>query len=114
MARIVGGFGSSHTPLMSVPGELWHQHARRDPNNPELVQPSTGKRVPYEELLAGADPAIAKQIDDDIFVRKFNSIQKGLDELQERFAATNPDVVVMFGDDQGEFFFDDNYPMINL
>ena len=23
-------------------------------------------------------------------------------------------MVVMFGDDQGEFFFDDNYPSINL
>ena len=37
-----------------------------------------------------------------------------LNELQDTFAQVNPDVVVMFGDDQDELFFDDNYPMISL
>jgi len=71
-------------------------------------------KVTYDELLASADPTIAAQIDEEVFVRKFDCIQQGLNELQETFAQVNPDVVVMFGDDQDELFFEDNYPMISV
>lgn len=114
MAKVVGGFGSGHTPLMSVPGELWGVYAQNDPRNRELVQVPTGKRVTYDELLAGADPRIKNEINDETFIRKFENIQKGLKELNTRFSQLNPDVVVMFGDDQSELFFDDNYPSINV
>src|SRR6185295_1673303 len=73
-----------------------------------------GKRVTYDELLAAADPSIARQINEETFVEKFANIQAGLDELNTRFSQVNPDVVVMFGDDQSELFFDDNYPSINV
>jgi catalytic LigB subunit of aromatic ring-opening dioxygenase len=49
-----------------------------------------------------------------VFLAKYASIQRSLDELQESFRQVNPDVVVMFGDDQDEMFFDDNYPMISV
>ena len=114
MAKIVGGFGSGHTPLMSVPGELWGVYAQRDPQNRELILPPSGKRVTYDELLAAADPSIARQINEETFIEKFANIQAGLDELNTRFSQVNPDVVVMFGDDQSELFFDDNYPSINV
>ena len=53
-------------------------------------------------------------IDEEVFVHKFACIQQGLNELQDTFAQVNPDVVVMFGDDQDELFFEDNYPMISV
>src|SRR5689334_922015 len=109
MAKIVAGFASSHTPLMSLPGEDWAKRAEDDTKNRELVRPSDGKRVPYDELLATADPNIAKEhIHEEVFVRKYDAIQRGLNQLAETFPQVNPDVVVMIGDDQGEFFFDDN------
>ena len=114
MARIVAGFASSHTPLMSLPGEDWSKRADDDKRNRELIRPSDGAHVTYEELLASADPKIADQLSEEIFCRKFAAIQRSLDELGQRFAETDPDVVVMFGDDQDELFFDDNYPMINV
>jgi len=115
MAKVVGGFGSSHTPLMSLTTpELWESQAQNDPKNPELVKMPEGKRVTYDELLAGADPEIAKVVNREVFEQKIESIQEGLDDLNKRFAETKPDVVVMFGDDQAEFFFDDNMPMINV
>jgi len=115
MAKIVAGFASSHTPLMSLPGEDWAKRAEDDTKNRELVRPSDGKRVPYDELLATADPNIAKEhIHEEVFVKKYDAIQRGLNQLAETFPQVNPDVVVMIGDDQGEFFFDDNYPMISL
>jgi hypothetical protein len=115
MAKVIGGFGSSHTPLMSLTTpELWESQAMNDPRNPELVQMPSGKRVTYDELLAGADPEIAKVVNREVFEQKIESIQDGLDDLNKRFSETRPDVVVMFGDDQAEFFFDDNMPMINV
>jgi 3-O-methylgallate 3,4-dioxygenase len=95
-------------------GELWETHAKNDPRNRELVQMPSGKRVTYDELLAGADPEIAKVVNREMFDQRIEALQDGLDELNKRFSETRPDVVVMFGDDQSEFFFDDNMPMINV
>src|SRR5260370_13349822 len=114
MARIVAGFASSHTPLMSLPGQDWAKRAEDDKRNRELIRPRDGAHVTYDELLASADPKIGEHIDQEIFVRKFDCIQQSLNELQDTFAQVNPDVVVMFGDDQDELFFEDNKPMISL
>jgi catalytic LigB subunit of aromatic ring-opening dioxygenase len=114
MATIVGGFASSHSPLMSLPGEDWNKRADDDTRNRELIRPRDGAHVTYAELLESADPKIAEQIDEQVFCRKYAALQQGLNELGRSFAQTDPDVVVMFGDDQDELFFDDNYPMISL
>src|SRR5438105_2874961 len=113
MAKIVAGFASSHTPLMSLPGEDWSKRADDDKRNRELIRPSDGAHVSYDELLASADPKIAGQLGEEVFCRKYASIQRGLNELGQCFAQVNPDVVVAFGDDQDELFFEDNYPMIS-
>jgi 3-O-methylgallate 3,4-dioxygenase len=114
MARIVAGFASSHTPLMSLPGEHWAKRAEDDTRNRELIRPSDGAHVTYDKLLESANPKIAEQIREDIFVDKYNAIQDGLNELNTTFSQVDPDVVVMFGDDQDEVYFDDNYPMISV
>ena len=114
MAKIVAGFASSHTPLMSLPGQDWAKRAEDDKRNRELIRPSDGAHVSYDDLLASADPKIAREIDEEVFVQKFACIQQSLNELQDTFAQVNPDVVVMFGDDQDELFFEDNYPMISV
>ena len=114
MAKITGGFASSHSPLMSLTGPLWAVHAENDLRNRELVKMPEGKRVTYDQLLQEADPEIQKVVNIEKFDERVENIQKGLDELRDRFVQTNPDVVVMFGDDQSEFFFDDNMPSINV
>jgi len=115
MARIVAGFASSHTPLMSLPGQDWAKRADDDKRNRELIRPRDGAHVNYDELLESADPSIARDhIHEDVFVQKFECIQQSLDELKQTFCQVNPDVVVAFGDDQDEVFFDDNYPMISV
>ncbi len=115
MAKVVGGFASSHSPLMMLPtGELWETHSQNDHRNRELVKMPEGKRVTYDELLATADPEIAKMVNRETFDQRIEALQDGLNDLNKRFGETKPDVVVMFGDDQSEFFFDDNMPMINV
>lgn len=114
MAKVIAGFGSSHSPLMSLTGELWAVHAQNDKGNRELVQVPSGKRVTFDELLESADPKIADLVNVEVFDRRVEAIQDGLDDLKQRFSDAKPDVVIMFGDDQREFFFDDNYPTINV
>jgi hypothetical protein len=99
---------------MSLTSELWSVHAQNDLRNRELVAMPEGKRVTYDELLARADPKIAGMVNLETFDQRVDAIQNGLDEVRTRFTDTKPDVVVMFGDDQSEFFFDDNYPTINV
>ena len=41
MARVVLGFGPSHSPLLSVPAELWRTYAERDKRNPRLYRVPT-------------------------------------------------------------------------
>ncbi len=108
MAKIVGGFGSGHTPLMSIPGQMWSVYAQGDPRNRELVKMPEGKRVTYDELLKVADPASRTDQRRDVRPQvRQHPEEPGCDGHVLREA--NPDVVVMFGDDQGEMFFDDNY-----
>lgn len=115
MAQIVAGFGSSHSPLMSLTAELWLDHAQNaDPRNRELVKPPDGRHLTYEQLLAEADPQIAKIANVDVFRGRVENIQRGLNSLGRCFEQVNPDVVVMIGDDQNELFYDDNMPTISV
>jgi hypothetical protein len=94
--------------------EHWFASGVSDRRNSELVRPPRCERVTYDELLAGADPKIASLINEETFSARIENIQAGQNELRERFRQTNPDIVVMFGSDQSEFFFDDNYPTISV
>src|SRR5438477_5071296 len=105
MAKVVGGFGSGHGRLMSLPGEQWKLRSDADLKNRELITVPEGKHVSYDQLLAGADPDIAKVCNVEMYDRRVEAIQQGLDALETRFTQTDPDVVVMIGDDQSEWFF---------
>ena len=37
MAEIVLGLGTSHSPMLSLPGDMWGDYAARDKGNPMLL-----------------------------------------------------------------------------
>src|SRR5687767_6986986 len=57
MAQIVLGLGTSHSPQLSTPPELWRNHGERDKRNPDLRKPD-GRVYAYEEVLASAPLSI--------------------------------------------------------
>ena len=59
MGRIVLGLGSSHSPQLSTPAELWLNHGEGDRRNPGLVDNSGVPRT-FEELLEMAPSTIAQ------------------------------------------------------
>jgi len=99
---------------MSLPGEMWDLRADDDTRNRELVQPVTGKHLPYDQLLAEADPRIKQELGKENFMRKYANIQRSLDELGKTFEQVNPDIVVAFGDDQDEMMFENVMPSIDV
>ena len=51
MACIVLGLGTSHSPQLSTPPDLWPLHGERDKRNRGLLD-THGTPVSFEELLA--------------------------------------------------------------
>ena len=114
MARLAFGIGTSHSPMISQPAEMWPVHAEGDKRNKELCRPPTGDVMAYEDLLAHADPAIGTWISQEKFQAQWEACQRGVDALTKALEEAAPDVAIIVTDDQGELFFDDNYPMFSI
>jgi len=109
MAQIVLGLGTSHSPQLSTPPDLWRNHGERDKRNPDLRKPD-GRIYTYEEVLASASPSLQKELTPDTWQARYDACQKGLAQVGATLADVAPDALVMIGDDQKELFQDDNMP----
>jgi hypothetical protein len=115
MADIVLGLGTSHTPMLTLPAELWSSYAQNDQKNQELAFPPHGLVMPYQEGLAERAPeARAKFRGTEPYAAQAEACQRALDELSGTLRAVNPDVTVIIGDDQDEWFFEDNMPAFSV
>jgi len=114
MAEIVLGIGTSHSPVLSMPPEHMQAYADGDHGNPQLLKPPHGVLMTYDELEAAADPMTRKEGSHPDFEGQFRRYTTAVDALAETVRRVNPDVFVIFGDDQEELFFDDNMPAISI
>ena len=112
MADIVLGLGSSHSPQLSTPPELWRAYGEGDKRHQELWA-ADGKPYSFEELLSTADAAIiARELTADKFQTRYAACQQGIAALGQTLEQAAPDIVVMIGDDQLELFNDGNMPAV--
>jgi hypothetical protein len=103
MAEIVFGFGSSHGPLLSSSPEHWDFRTAADRTNP--AHPYRGKTYTFDQLLQlrkGEDLAALNRI--EARRERHARCQHALDRLADRLATAAPDVIVLIGDDQHEWF----------
>ena len=104
MAEIVLGIGSSHSPMLSTPHEAFAGHAARDRANP---------RVPDFDALAREKASwIGGELDPAVTRARHEANQAALAQLSAAIAAAAPDVLVVIGDDQGEWFSADSQPAL--
>jgi hypothetical protein len=109
MAEIVLGVGTTHGPLLSTPPEAWDGRAAVDRANPELCyREGTYDFQQLYELRK--DPYFAEQNKLAVRTERYNRCQKALDQLGETFKKVQPDVVVIVGDDQREWFQEETQP----
>ena len=73
MAGIVIGIASSHTPQLSSGVDMWPDHALRDQRYPLLGKDAMYRT--YEETLAGADPAMARELRPEVWEGKYQRAQ---------------------------------------
>ena len=112
MADIVLGLGSSHSPQLSTPPDMWLTYGEGDKRHQELWA-ADGKPYSFEELLATTDRSvIEKELTEDKLQTRYNACQQGIATLGVTLEQTAPDIVVMLGDDQLELFNEGNMPAV--
>lgn len=110
MAEVILGIGTSHGPMLSMPPELWLEFGKEDRQRQAMVAPWDGSTVTYDELLARADPAIARGLTPENLQHRHAAAQRAIATLANALAEARPDAVVVISNDQQELFYDDNMP----
>jgi 3-O-methylgallate 3,4-dioxygenase len=115
MARIVGGIGTSHSPMLSLPGEAWSEYGRADARRADLVYPPDGLVLSYAEGVRHSETLLKdRRRDQAAHVEQYQRCRAALAALAADLDRLDPDIVVMVSDDQGEWFYDDNMPMFSV
>src|SRR3989454_6858272 len=115
MANLVLGIATSHTPMLTLPAELWSSYAQNDQRNRELAFPPHGVVMSYQDGLSAVTPETSARFrGTEPYRAQAEACQRALDELSATLRAVNPDVTVIIGDDQDEWFFEDNMPALSV
>jgi Catalytic LigB subunit of aromatic ring-opening dioxygenase len=113
VAQIVHAFASSHGPQLSMPPDTWDLRSKVD-----RARPSSSfrdKSYSYEELLALRDSRYFVQQNQPIVrEQNYRRSQAALDRLADALARAKPDVLVLIGDDQHEWFHDAIQPALAI
>ena len=76
MAEIVLGLGSSHSPQLSTPPEMWLAYGEGDEAHTELWA-ADGKCYSYGELLETVNqPAIEKELTEEKMRTRYNAVSR--------------------------------------
>ncbi len=113
MARISFALGCSHGPLLSTPADKWHLRAGDDRLNP--AHPFREKTYKFEQLAKlRAAEKLQDQIRPEVREERHARCQKQIAALADRIAEAAPDVMVIIGDDQHEWFQEDIMPSFTV
>ena len=104
MARITLGIGTSHSPMLSTPLEDWSVHARRDPTNPHVPD--------FEGLRARNAGRMVAELEPRVWAERHQATQTAIATLGDRIRQAAPDVLVVIGDDEREWFTVDHMPTL--
>src|SRR5437762_1580269 len=102
MGRIVGAMASSHAYTFLEPTQ-WEQRRQRTYAN-------------YRDRL-GSEPTPQAHIDQEsveLNLRRYGRIRDALERGRDRLHASQPDAVVLIGDDQDGNFLEDSLPQLAI
>ncbi|NQV54279.1 MAG: protocatechuate 3,4-dioxygenase [Rhodospirillales bacterium] len=105
MAEIVLGMGTTHGPLLATPPDAWDGRAEVDRNNPALAY--RDGTYSFEELYeTRKDKYFVDQNKIETRTEYHRRCQVALDGLGDIIEKAKPDITVIVGDDQHEWFQD--------
>lgn len=114
MAKIVCGFGASHGPLLSTPPDKWDLRAADDRKNPR--HPFRGGVYTFEELVKvrQGEKDFIKEMELEAKRRHWERNNRALGILADKLEEIAPDICVVVGDDQHEWFYEDIQPAFTV
>ena len=102
MAEIAFGIGTSHSPMLSTPYEAFAGLAELD-----------RARLPeFDEQARERTSWIDRELHAEVTRARYDATQAAIQRLADAVAAAAPDVLVVIGDDQGEWFSADAQPAL--
>jgi len=102
MAEVTLGIGTSHSPMLSTPHEALAALADLD-----------RARLPdFATKARGSEAWIGRELQPDVTRARHEATQAAIDRLGGVLADEGPDVVVVIGDDQNEWFSPDSQPAL--
>ena len=111
MAKIVLGFGTSHSPMLQLEASEWETQVAYDKVNPHLLAPD-GQRRSFDELAASPRPEVLAELDKTRLDGKGRMVAAALDKLRLFIREAHLDALIVVGDDQSEHLHSDNAPAI--
>ncbi|MDG2033450.1 MAG: hypothetical protein P8J29_05905 [Rhodospirillales bacterium] len=113
MADIIFGFGTAHGPLLSTPPDKWDLRAEADRQNKKHA--FRGGFYTYDELhkLRGSEN-LRIQNTLEVRTKRYNRCQDQLNKLSTLISEVSPDVILVVGDDQREWYTEDIQPAFSV
>jgi hypothetical protein len=113
LAEVVLGIGTSHGSMLSTPPRDWDGRASADRRNPALA--FRGATYSFDQLHAlRKTDDFAARITMPARQAHYDRCQKQLDALGAILAAANPDIMLIVGDDQHEWFTAELQPTFGI
>ena len=115
MATVTCGFGTSHSPLLSIPAGLWSEWTKfRDYPNRALLD-NQGILRSYPELAAAVQDRFLGEIQPEVILERYSRCQRAIGRLASEIDRSGIDALIILGDDQvGEVFEPSNIPAIYI
>ena len=104
MADIILGVATSHSPVLSIDYEAFPGLAARDRSNPNVKD--------FEGLARENASWIGAQLKPDVTIARHAAAQAAIARLAEIVGDVAPDVLVVLGDDQNEWFSEQSQPAL--
>ena len=113
MARLVAGFASSHSPMLTATLEDWEHHfGQRDRTRPHIDL--AGNPASFDILLATAPADALARIAPEKLAARHAETRAAMARLRQDIVAARLDALISVGDDQEELFDHTNMPAIGI
>lgn len=114
MAKLVAGFGSSHSPMLACQVEDWLEGAFLNRDRARQFVDFDGIPCRYDDLLERAPDDAAGRIEPAVLRQRHATMLAAIARLRDDVAAAQLDALIIIGDDQEEMFDHTNMPAIGV
>jgi hypothetical protein len=114
MARLVAGFGSSHSPMLAAQVEDWVDGAFLPRDRARQLVDFDGQECRYDDMLARAPKDALARIAPPVLRQRHANVQVAIARLKDDIATAKLDALIVVGDDQEEMFDHTNMPAIGV